>query len=140
MFRGDFGEVAIRNSLSMFPSRNDAKRTTEKYIPKTGNTETAKRQTNKLREEAAAREKKKADFEKNCFSSWNGSCRELVSYVKERMNNPKSFEHVETKYYTSNDYAVVIMTYRGTNAFGAVVTGNIKAKVSFDCEVLEIMN
>jgi hypothetical protein len=45
-----------------------------------------------------------------------------------------------TTYTTTNDYAVVIMTYRGTNAFGAIVTERIKAKISFDCDVLQIMN
>jgi hypothetical protein len=56
------------------------------------------------------------------------------------MNNPNSFEHVRTTYAKTNDYAVVAMTYRGTNAYGATVTGNIRAKVSYDCKVLEIMN
>ncbi len=92
------------------------------------------------RKREAELEKKKTDFEDNCFSSWDGSCRKLVSYTKKYMKNPKSFEHVNTVYYPSNEYAVVVMTFRGTNDFGAMVTQSVKAKVSYDCEILGIMN
>ena len=126
------------NMIYMFPAMSVP--TTYKYLPTTRNSATAKKQEDDLKKANAAREKKKAKFEDNCFSSWDGSCRELVNYVKENMNNPKSFEHVKTTYTSLDKYAVVIMVYRGTNGFGATVTEQVRAEVSYDCEVLRILN
>lgn len=84
-------------------------------------------------------EKRMRKFEEKCLSSWNGSHRELVKLVKQNMNNPKSFEHVETRYGVTGDYAGIVMVYRGTNAFGAIVTNSIKAKVSLDdCSLISV--
>ena len=49
--------------------------------------------------EARAEEVKnmKSSFEDKCLSAWDGSCLGLVLYVQHNMNNPKSFEYVETK-------------------------------------------
>lgn len=55
------------------------------------------------------------------------------------MNDKKIFEHEKTTYTTLDDYAVVIMQFRGKNAFGNMVLNTVKAKVSYNCEVLEIM-
>lgn len=55
------------------------------------------------------------------------------------MNDRKSFEHVNTSYTLLDDYAVVVMEFRGKNTFGAMVLNNVKAKISYDCEVLEIL-
>lgn len=61
----------------------------------------------------------------------NGSHRVLEDYVKLYMNDPKSFEHVETKYIMPKDTGVTatvyIMTYRGKNSLGGVVTETIRA-------------
>jgi len=128
------------NTIMMFPSATGSSFAKNyKYLPKTRNSTTAQKQKDDLKNANAAIEKKKANFVDNCFSSLDGSCKALVNYIKENMNNPKSFEHVSTTYATTRDYAVVTMTYRGTNGFGAIVTEQIKAKVSYDCEVLEIM-
>lgn len=69
----------------------------------------------------------------NQFSPWDGSHINLVKMVKEKMNNPKSFEHVETTY-ENKGYKkgiTVLMTYRGTNAFGAVVTNQVIADIDY---------
>ncbi len=44
------------------------------------------------------------------------------------MNDPKSYDHVETKCFDMGDHLVVTTTYRGKNAFGGVVKNWIKAK------------
>jgi len=64
-----------------------------------------------------------------CFSSWDGSNRELVSAVKTGMHNPSSFEHVHTRLggADDSDQRAFVMTYRGTNAFGATVTQTASA-------------
>jgi len=94
------------------------------------------------REQAAAKarhnEERKKRIEK-LFSAWDGSHRGLTRTIKALMHNPKSYEHVETVYWDIGDNLLVRTTYRGTNAFGGVVTNWIKAKVDLDGNVLAIV-
>lgn len=55
------------------------------------------------------------------------------------MNDPDSYDHVETSYWDMEDYIVVLTTFRGRNAFGGVVKNSVKAKVSLDGEDIEIL-
>ena len=55
------------------------------------------------------------------------------------MNDPDSYEHVETIFWDMNEYLVVRTTYRGKNVFGGVVKNYVKAKVDFNGNVLEII-
>ncbi|MCM8538572.1 MAG: hypothetical protein NE334_21700 [Lentisphaeraceae bacterium] len=74
-----------------------------------------------------AKEKRKKKLE-SYFSAWDGSHVELVRVVKKRMNDPSSFEHVETKYTDRGKNGVILfMTFRGKNAFGGKVLNNVKA-------------
>lgn len=73
------------------------------------------------------------------FSAWDGSHTNLTRVIKEAMNDPKSYKHVETVYWDMGDCLVVQTTFRGTNAFGGVVKSIVKAQVSLDGDVLEIM-
>ena len=59
----------------------------------------------------------------HCLSAWDGSHREFVRLVKKRMNDPDSFEHVETRVTpVQNDGKhVITMQFRGRNAFGGIV-------------------
>lgn len=83
--------------------------------------------------------KRKEMIEKQ-FSAWDGSHRNLTKFIKEQMNDPDSYEHVETIYWDMKDHLVVMTTFRGKNAFGGVVKNAVKAKVSLDGEILEIMD
>lgn len=73
------------------------------------------------------------------FSSWDGSLPALNSIIRASMNDPDSFKHVDTGYWDMKDHLVVKTTFRGKNAFGGTVTGWVKAKVSLEGDVLEIM-
>jgi len=56
------------------------------------------------------------------------------------MNDPNSYEHDETRYGDRGDHLVVMLKYRGKNAYGGVVRGWVKAKVSLhDGTILEII-
>ncbi len=66
------------------------------------------------------------------LSEWDGAHHNLVRAVKKVMNDPGSFEHVETVYWDMKDHLVVRMTFRGTNAFGAVVPQTVKAWVDLE--------
>lgn len=75
----------------------------------------------------------------NQFSKFDGRHIKLTVLVKQKLNDPKSFEHVETKYSKQGDNLIVFMTYRATNSFGALVLGSVKAKVYYSNDVIEIL-
>jgi hypothetical protein len=74
------------------------------------------------------------------FSAWDGSHRNLERVVKKAMNDPDSYEHDETVYWDKGDHLIVRMSYRGKNAFGGIVKNFVKAKVSLDGQVLQIID
>lgn len=56
------------------------------------------------------------------YSPWDGSCTPCEEYVKPRMNDPDSYEHVRsTMPMAQGKNWVVDMAYRGKNGFGAKV-------------------
>ena len=66
------------------------------------------------------------------FSLWDGSHRKLEERIKKAMNDPDSYQHVETRYADKGDYLIVSTEYRGKNAFGGVVKNAVVAKCSLD--------
>lgn len=72
---------------------------------------------------------KYVDWRDSHFSLWNGSIRDLVDVVKESMNDPDSFKHVETTYGDLPDHKgfKARMVFRGKNAFGGTVTNSVVA-------------
>lgn len=83
-------------------------------------------------------ELRKKEIEKE-FSAWDGSHRGLTRAIKKVMNDPSSYDHVETSYSDRGDHLIVKTIFRGSNAFGAIVRNTIKAKVSNDGQVLAIL-
>ncbi|MEQ8409097.1 MAG: zinc ribbon domain-containing protein [Gammaproteobacteria bacterium] len=73
------------------------------------------------------------------FSPFNGSHRNLVNIVKTSMNDPDSFEHVETGYVDAGDNIRIQMVYRGRNAFGGTVTERITVLANLNGDILEII-
>ena len=73
------------------------------------------------------------------FSAWDGSHNGLEKLIKETMNDPDSYKHVETVYWDMGNHLVVRTTFRGKNAFGGVVKNWVKAKISLNGEVMEII-
>jgi hypothetical protein len=66
----------------------------------------------------------------------DGSHIGLVKWVKDNMHNPKSFEHVETKYLEKDDKITLWMTYRGTNRFGGIITSKQIAIADYDGNII----
>ena len=89
-----------------------------------------------LEKKAAARKER---IEKGFSSLWDGSHRELTKVIKGSMNDPGSYEHVETVSWDMGDHLVVRTTFRGKNAFGSVVSNWVKAKTDLDGNVLEVI-
>ncbi len=95
----------------------------------------AERAAREAREKAARKERIEAQF-----SAWDGAHRNLTKIIKASMNDPDSFKHVKTVYWDMIDHLIVQETFRGKNAFGGVVVNTVKAKVSLDGQVLEIID
>lgn len=77
-------------------------------------------------------------FKDECYNPVDGSCYAVVHYVKQNMNDPESFQHDRTVYTYTDSCIIVDMKFRGNNAFGGKVINYVTAKVSRDCELLEI--
>jgi len=88
------------------------------------------------------------------FSAWDGAHHDLVRLVKENMNDPKSFEHVETRYLriqtqehidtvgngAEKDDLYLYMKFRGNNAFGAKILTEVEALVDRSAGVIKIIS
>ena len=90
----------------------------------------------KRAEEAKARRKKEIESQ---FSAWDGSHIEFTKLLKDQMNNPSSFEHVQTRYIDNGETLQIITTYRGTNAFGGVVSQTNSANYDLDGNLINIV-
>lgn len=109
------------------------------YQAKLQKVETQLAAKQKLQEEAARLAALEERY-KQQFSSWDGSHRNVESAVKSGMRNPKSYEHVETRYNVSANGLTVYTRYRGTNAFNAIVTNDAVVTVGPDGTVLSLRN
>jgi tetratricopeptide (TPR) repeat protein len=114
--------------LQLYPDNSEYKKKYEFY--------TAKLEEQRKKESIAAERKKKIEMQ---FSPWDGSHRNLEKYIKKIMNDPKSYDHVETVYWDRGNYLIVKTTFRGKNAFGGVVINSIKARVDTNGNILQIM-
>lgn len=74
------------------------------------------------------------------FSAWDGSHSNVERFIKEAMNDPSSYEHVNTMYWDKGDYLIIKTIYRGKNAFGGVVKNFVKVKVSLSGQLIEIID
>lgn len=74
------------------------------------------------------------------FSSWDGSHRGLTDFIKKSMNDPSSYEHIETRFRDDGDNIFVITKFRGANAFGGKVINTVSAKVDFSGNVIEVVS
>jgi len=91
-------------------------------------------------EEFRAREKERQEAIYRQFAS-DGSHPGLIRYIKSRMNDDTSFRHQLTKVVDNGNCLIVSMEYRGTNAFGAVMLGNVIAEIDpYSGEILSVFD
>lgn len=74
------------------------------------------------------------------FSGWDGSNRSLEKIIKDSMHDPSSYAHDKTSYWDLKDHLIVKTTFRGKNAFGAVVKNTVSAKTDLQGNVIEIIS
>ena len=94
--------------------------------------EAAEREAQTERERVAAAqaaETRRKGF--HCLSSWNGSHRGVKNYIVDRLRDPDSFEHVETRItpVNANGEHTLIMQYRARNGFGGMNVEYVTARV-----------
>ena len=60
---------------------------------------------------------------KNAFSSWDGSHILVTKYLKKTLDDPKSYEHIETKYSANREKKtmVIYQKFRARNSYGGMV-------------------
>jgi len=73
------------------------------------------------------------------FSTWDGSHRKLEHYIKNKLNDPGSYKHVETRYSPDLTPMEVSVRFRAKNVYGGYVTSDVLAEVSDEGEVLRIV-
>lgn len=103
-------------------------------------------QAKREEERVAAELRKQEELNKNReetikrqFSSWDGSHRTLTKVIKDSMNDPDSYEHIETRYRDDGNSIIVITKFRGANAFGGKVVNTMTARVDIDGNVIEVI-
>lgn len=101
--------------------------------------EQRERSEERQREVRAEREAEIAERQSgfHCLSRLNGSHRQVVEQVRDRLRNPSSFEHVETRIGTRDSAGrhTLVMTYRAENGFGGTnVERALATVVSDTCE------
>lgn len=74
------------------------------------------------------------------FSGWSGSHTVLEKTIISTMNDPDSYEHVETRYGDKGDYLIISTKFRGKNKFGGVITQVVTAKVDLNGNIIEIVS
>lgn len=95
----------------------------------------------KARKEVAAqqaREARKKEVESQ-FSSWDGSHRTFERLIKQTMNDPDSYEHVETRFADNGDYIRVFAKFRGKNAFGGMVVDSAIADFTITGDLIRVI-
>lgn len=91
-----------------------------------------KRAEEKAREEEqharAEQENRRKGF--HCLSAWDGSHRGVKEYVENRLRDPDSFEHLETRITpVKNGKHTLFMTYRARNGFGGMNVEKVVAEI-----------
>ncbi|KAA8698572.1 hypothetical protein [Pseudomonas cannabina] len=80
---------------------------------------------------AAARASRTKQIESQ-FSPWDGSHRTFERLIKQAMNDPDSYDHVDTRYVDKGKFIRVYATFRGKNAFGGTVKNTRIADFDID--------
>lgn len=86
----------------------------------------------------AADEERRKGF--HCLSQWDGSHRDLARSVIDSLNDPRSFQHVDTLISSVYEDGTnrILMTFRARNGFGGMVVNHVQATMrNSDCTILE---
>jgi hypothetical protein len=71
------------------------------------------------------------------FSGWDGSNYAMTKRIKSILNDPDSYEHIETRYKDKGTYLAVYSTISAKNAFGGRIKNTFMGIVDMDENVTE---
>lgn len=96
-------------------------------------TETPAEMAARQAEEAKKREEEQL-YAQNCLSPWDGSHRAFEALVKASLNDPDSYEHVETMTWPrrGDGRNEIVMTFRAKNGFGGTITAKATGTINAD--------
>lgn len=63
------------------------------------------------------------------FSAWDGSCPAVNAWIKQNINDPDSYKHIETYFWDQGAEIVVKTRFTATNPFGGRVSALCEAKI-----------
>ena len=69
---------------------------------------------------------------------FNQQHRNLEREIKRMMNDPDSYEHIETNWEDKGSYILLETSIRGTNPYSAKIVKTYRAKATIDGQILEI--
>lgn len=72
------------------------------------------------------------------FAGFSGANVYVQRAIKENMNDPDSYDHIETTYSDKGKYILVYTKFRGKNSFGATILQNVIAKVDIEGNVISL--
>lgn len=90
----------------------------------------------KIKEELIAKAERNNKLSR--FFGFKGQHRNLERLIKSNMNDPDSYEHVNTRWEDKGSYLLIETTIRGTNSFGAKIIKTYRAKADLDGNIIEI--
>jgi hypothetical protein len=123
-------------AFGIFRSRNDPAETPTNTDPSTQATVTPSPSPPQPTPEEMAAKEKELLYGQNCLSRWDGSHEAFVAKVKARLNDPDSFDHVETITWPRRDDGrnSIMMTFSARNGFGGVITSKAMGSINgADC-------
>lgn len=126
--------VPLRERIEMQEKLVDLNPSNETYLKALGE---SRAEYATAMEEVSRRVERREKIESE-FSKVSGAHRGLERYLKERMKDPSSYEHIKTTYTDEGTYVLVTTQFRGTNSFGAIVLQTVRARVSLDGKVLSL--
>lgn len=84
------------------------------------------------------KKKTKNEIIQSHLNGWSGGHYKLTRIIKKQLNDPKSYKHVETRYFAYDDHYIVAQTFRAKNSFGGYVRNTVKAKIDYNGDVLDV--
>lgn len=126
--------ITIYNELLALDAGNKIYQQKLDRMTKARDAQAAKQAAEKAEAAAQAERQKKIEAQ---FSGWDGSHRTFERMIKQAMNDPNSYDHVETKYIDKGSFIRVFCTFRGKNAFGGLVVNTKVADFSIDGDFIK---
>lgn len=121
----------------LFVSNNAKESVAQKSEEQSYSTDVSESTKTESNEYSISSESRKKKIERH-LSPWNGSHMKVSRRIKESLNDPDSYEHIETRYVDNGDLITVITKIRAKNSFGGKIITAFVATVDIEGNVLDL--